>query len=67
MKKMLILSALFIGSGSAIALNNGNQVKPATTTSTTVANIKLAEAKAILNKANTRTLKSNLGTADGGI
>ena len=67
MKKMLILSALFIGSGSAIALNNETQVKPATTTNTTVANIKLAEAKAILSKANTRTLKSNLGTADGGI
>ena len=67
MKNIFIASAIFIASGSPFALSKVSQVKPATTTASTVAAIKLAEAKAALSKANTRNLKSNLGTADGGI
>jgi hypothetical protein len=67
MKRIIIASAVFIASVSAITLSKANQVKPATTATATVAAIKLAEAKAVLSKANTKNLKSNLGTADGGI
>lgn len=67
MKRIIIASAVFIASVSAITLSKANQVKPVTTAASTVAAIKLAEAKAALSKANTKNLKSNLGTADGGI
>ncbi|WP_345951623.1 hypothetical protein ABDD95_09360 [Mucilaginibacter sp. PAMB04274] len=68
MKKILILSAIFIASGSVYTWGHGNQVKPTNVlTNSTVTAIKLAEAKAALSKANTKNVKSNLGTADGGI
>ncbi|MFD1256016.1 hypothetical protein ACFQ3S_04350 [Mucilaginibacter terrae] len=68
MKKIFIASAIFITSGSLITLSKANQVKPSITAASTIAaSVKLAEAKAVLSKANTRNLKSNLGTADGGI
>lgn len=71
MKRVIILSALFVATGTMFSWSNVNQIKPATSTSTTanttVAAIKLAEAKASLSKANTKNVKTTLGTADGGI
>lgn len=68
MKKLVLLPALFIVIASLISWSTIKQVKPRTNTAnTTIAAIKLAEAKAILSKANTKNVISNLSTADGGI
>ncbi|MFD2326772.1 hypothetical protein [Mucilaginibacter galii] len=65
MKKLILLSALFVGAGTMYSWSDVQQGKPATTT--TVATIKLAEAKASLSKQPARSSKNVLGTADGGI
>jgi hypothetical protein len=67
MRKLFVLSALLVTTGSVFSWSNVNQLKPGTTVTTTVSVIKLAEAKAALSKANTRNSKNLLGTADGGI
>ena len=63
MIKFLILSTVLVS--TAYSWDATYQGKPATTT--TVATIKLAEAKASLSKPPARSTKNVLGTADGGI
>jgi len=68
MTRLLILSALFVATG--VTFNTGKittPTKPGTAVNTTVAAIKLAEAKAVLSKGNFKSSKGTLGTADGGI
>lgn len=68
MTRLLILSALIVSTG--ITLNSGKlttPAKPGTAVNTTVAALKLAEAKAALSKGNVKNSKGTLGSADGGI
>lgn len=67
MKRLVILSALFATTGTMFSWKNAQQGKPAATPPTTVAAIRLAEAKASLSKQPARSTKNVLGTADGGI
>jgi len=62
MIKFLILSTVLVS--TVFSWDTTYQGKPGTTT--TVAAIKLAEAKASLSKPVTRNTKNVLGTADGG-
>jgi hypothetical protein len=66
MKRLIALSVLFL-SLSVVKAGNLTPVKPMPKSRPSMATMKLAEAKAILSKANTRNLKNNLGVADGGI
>jgi hypothetical protein len=67
MKRLFILSALVgIMSVSLASAKSIVHSKPGTAANTTVAALKLAEAKAALSKASTKNFKGNLGTADGG-
>ncbi|WP_295771861.1 hypothetical protein [uncultured Mucilaginibacter sp.] len=67
MKRLFILSALVITAGVTNASATPDvRVKPGTAANTTVAALKLAEAKAVLSKASSKSVKAILGTADGG-
>ncbi|MDT3401818.1 hypothetical protein [Mucilaginibacter terrae] len=68
MKRLFILSALVGTLGINIASAKSiNHAKPTAGANTTVAALKLAEAKAALSKTNTKKFKGTLGSADGGI
>jgi hypothetical protein len=67
MKKLVILSAIFVATGTMFSWSDVQQGKPAATLTTTAAAIRLAEAKASLSKQPARNTKNVLGTADGGI
>lgn len=67
--KTLFISAALIAITSTM-LTQGNRTHPAKTDSSQtvrVSALKLAEAKAVLSRANTRQNRNNLATADGGI
>jgi hypothetical protein len=67
MKMLVIFTALIATTSTMFSWTNVQQGKPGTTTSASVANIKLAEAKASLSKQPAKSSKNVLGTADGGI
>jgi len=64
MKKFVLIFAFFTIAASLISWHSIIQTKPG---NNAVTALKLAEAKAILSKANTKNIRSNLSTADGGI
>lgn len=68
MKRLFILSAL-VGTMSVnfASAESTAHAKPGAAANTTVAALKLAKAKAALNKASMKKFKDTLGTADGGI
>ena len=66
MKKLLILSA-FLASVNMVKAGNIRPVKPGPKARYTISVIKLVEAKALLSKANTKNLRSNLDIAHGRI
>jgi hypothetical protein len=66
MKKFIVL-IMVVTFGSLLFATKAAPVKPSETPTTTAMALKLAEAKAVLSKANTKKVKSNLATADGGI
>jgi hypothetical protein len=68
MKTLLISAAVIVISGTTLI--QGNRTHPAKADSSQtvrVSALKLAEAKAVLSRANTRQNRNNLATADGGI
>lgn len=68
MKRLFILSALVgIVSVNFASAKSIAHAKPGAAANTTVAALKLAEAKAALSKASMKNFKGTLGTADGGI
>jgi hypothetical protein len=67
--KTLFISAAFIVISST-TFTQGNRTHPAKADSSQTVKasaLKLAEAKAVLSRANTRQNRNNLATADGGI
>jgi len=67
MKKIVILSALFVASGTMFSRSIAQQGKTGSTTSSTITAAKLAEAKTSFSKQPARNTKNVLATADGGI